>query len=97
MGEWYTQYTTPVGVIRESEGTTCQRFRFTLNGDKSFRMYEVDTNDLGQVRDGCSTGEQTFAKRKEGTLSFGSPVTVVSCLKSSTESSAMKFQCLISP
>ena len=73
MGDWYTQYTTPLDELGQSKGTTCQRFRFILNGDNSFRMYSTDTNDLGQFRDACGTGEQTFSERNKGTLSFSFP------------------------
>ena len=99
MGDWYTQYTTPLDQIGVSEGTTCQRVRFIPNEGNSFRMYITDTNGQGQFRDTCGTGEQTFSERNEGTLSFSFPgaptvaAIIVSCLKLSMERRVVKFEC----
>ena len=97
MGDWYTQYTTPLDQIGVNEGTTCQRVRFIPNEGNSFSMYITDTMDQGQFRDTCGTAEQTFPERNEGTLSFSFPgaptvtAVVVSSLKLSMESGVVKF------
>ena len=98
MGDWYTQYTTPVDQIGLNERTSCQRVRFTPNEANSFGMYITDNNDQGQFRDTCGTAEQTFPERNEGTLRFSFPgaptvtAIVVSCLKLSMESGVVKFE-----
>ena len=59
--------------LGQSEGTTCQRTRFTLNEDNTYSQFSTDTNAAGRVRDSCGKGQEAYPEREEGILRVSFP------------------------